>query len=213
MKRLGLVGVAVAVALVFAGRAEAISFTVGGGSTVSHYNYGGAETQDGLGIVTNIVAPPSPASFDLNLGDPPYCFDFFEIWTHEGTLEGSNDETHWTITATLDLTPADTAVVFTGVTYASPTGGPHGVVEWDGPITVTAGACTYTAALNDATFNQGSPGSDEFGGKGNDGYDGRAMISVCLEVTECDGGGGVIPEPAGLSLIGLALLAVRRRRT
>jgi len=110
-------------------RAADVDFTVGGGSTVSAYPYGG-ETQTGLGIRTSIVAPP-PSAFSLSFGDAPYCFDFFEIWTHEGTFETSNDDVHHLITAMLDLSPPVAPVVFTGVTYASDSGGAHGLVEWD----------------------------------------------------------------------------------
>lgn len=236
-KRITLVGMlAVVVALGFASSAQALDFTWGGGSTVSHYNYGGAETQDGLGIRTgdprdgsvaavSPISAPVPTTFSLNVGESQ-CFDFFDIWTHEGTLESSNDEGRWTITATVDLSPADAAIVITGTassdhlsgqgTYASTAGANHGVVTWDGPVTVTAGLCTYTVTLSNETFNWGceSGYGEEFGGKGNDGWDGRAVVEACVELIDCDGGGQEpIPEPAGLSLIGLALLTIRKRRS
>jgi len=160
------------------------------------------------------------ASFTLNVVGETHTFDFFDIWTHEsdydtdeGVPGGGNDATHRSIEATLDMTPADAPIVITGETYASTAGGAHGVVAWAGPVTVTAGLCTYTVTLSDRTFNWGC--GEDFGGTGNDGWDGRAIVTATVELTYCDPSGEQDPiaEPSGLSFIGLALLAVRKRRS
>lgn len=193
--------------------AAGLTLTVGGGSSISAYPYGGGDTQTGLGINTSIVA--SPGAFTLNNPGDSHSFPYFEIWTDENDMNPGNDPTPWVLDAYLDLSPPVVDVFHGGVTFASTDGGAHGVLDWDsdGLTTVTAG-CVYTVQLtpDPTTFNWGS--GEDFGGTGNDGYDGMALVTATVTLVECAGTGlPPIPEPASLGLVGMALLVVRKRRS
>ena len=216
LRVMAMVVMAGAVLAMVASPAEAgLELTVGGASTVVAYPYGGGDTQTGLGINTSIVAPLH--SFTLTTMDNIHSFPFFEIWTDENDMNPSNDETHWAITASLDMSPPPALDIHGGVTFASTDGGAHGVLGWDpvGPVpddftTVTTGGWIYTVHLNAATFNQGS--GEDFGGTGGspEGHDGFALVTATVELVQ-SGGVPPVPEPAGLGLAGMALLALRKR--
>ena len=204
-KRMAMVGMlAIVVALGFAGQAQALplSLTVGGGSSLTHYNYGGPNYQTGLGVLTQILV--TPHTFDLNFVGDSHSFDYFRWLNDENDYNSSNDGTKWDFTAVLDLDPPAGDPTFVGKTYADNTS--HGTLDFgtEDTQTMVANGCTYTVALTP------DPSYSNFGR-----YDWRT-IQATVTLVSCDdppGGQDPIAEPAGLSMLGLALLTIRKRRS
>ena len=126
---------------------QAISYTVGTGSSVDAHD-------SGPGLLIETSLSPTLAGYTFNLNDgQSTTFDFFTIWTDEGTVNWGEDTTPMPITATLNFAVPELDALITGVTFGGRLFLQGGVVLWDDPVLVTALDRQFSVALNNAIFD------------------------------------------------------------
>ena len=144
-----LAAVALALAaLATPARALVLQYDVAGGS--QSVNSGA-----GLTIQTQNSATLGAQIFNLN-DNQSFTFNFFKIWTDEGSIE-ADDLFPRSISATLNFDNPLAGGTVTGATvggtilFAS-----AGTVNWGGPALVVAGDRTFEITLSNETFNAGA---------------------------------------------------------
>lgn len=170
---------------------------------------------DGLTVYYQDVAD-NPFNFNLNPGEQVNG-PLFRIWTDEHSIN-NDDTTPMDIAAIFDFTLPE---IFGGKVTGATVGGrvcfgifgcpdQWGEVDWDGPADIyfgPKGDGHLKIWLDDATFNEGLYGT--FPGK----FFGATVWGHMKLIADAT----AVPEPAGLAMFGLSLLAVgglasRRRK-
>ncbi len=200
--------------LSLAASAAAVCMATAAGATtyIATYNVSAYGGNSGLEIETSYDAA-NPFSKTLNGNGATTTFDLFDIWTDEGSLNGS-DLQHKDITVNFHFTaPGIQNGSVTGDTFGLNGQINEGKVTWDGPLTLNFGATTLKIALSDETFNDrwdSFHNTDSLYGGSWKQADVKATLTQTVNVAG-------VPEPASWALMiggfGMAGAALRRRRT
>jgi|GEM_PF-1790976 len=160
----------------------------------------------GLVVHTQFKSSVSGKEFSLFDGECK-TFKLFDIWTNE-TSVNNDDTAKKDITVNLAFLLPDVDTSISGDTWGVKGVFQYGKVKWDGPVIVDVpGDRKFKITLSDEYFNKGLFGLNE--GE----CDGATVeIKICQISSECDDGGGNIPEPASLGVLGLGALGLMARR-
>ncbi len=129
--------------------AISLQYEVGSGSAVVAHSSG-----PGLLIETELATGLANQAFTLNDGQS-YTFDFFKIWTDETDVNIGEDTEQRPITATLDFDVPDLDAQVQGITFGGNLMLQAGIVVWNDPVIINAGARTFSVNLNNAVFDLG----------------------------------------------------------
>lgn len=201
MKRLAVPALALLMAVGFAPRASAATFTLDSFSVT--YN----QVDPGLRLMVNPIIPLAGdfTTPDLQVGDS-YTFDLFHLKANEGSIE-PDDYASKPISVTFNFNPP---VAFGNLGGSTIGGeicgfflcGESASVSWANPLVLNFGnGGQFTLSLNDTTFAGGLNGLNFWNGA-----DIKATLTYTAES---------IPEPAAMVLFGtgaLGLAAGLRRR-
>lgn len=161
------------------------------------------------GLVVHTQFKPGVGGKEFTLFDGECkTFKLFDIWTNEKSVD-RDDTAKKDITVNLSFLLPDVSPSISGDTWGVKGIFQYGKVSWDGPLVVDVpGDRKFKITLSEEYFNKGLFGLNE--GE----CDGATVeIKICQISSECpDDGGGNIPEPASLGVLGLGALGLMARR-
>jgi hypothetical protein len=195
------------------GLAAPRNYQIGSNSSVDAYD--DVPSNQGLEIHTSMSGTLAGHNFVLDDGDSE-VFDFFRLWTNEGTVNFGEDTLQKTITATLDFDIPDLNAVISGITFAGyitipVLGNGIGKLQWTGgPVTIDAGDRKFTVSLNDATFNKGTSYFGDLTPNGN-GALVQATVTQKCSPTAVPDGGATFPM-LGAAVAALGFFSFRSRK-
>lgn len=154
----------------------------------------------GNGLLIEVQVLGNPGPFQLDDGQQ-FSFDFFDIWTNEGTVNQGEDTVPSVITATVDFVDPNTSQVITGVTIGGRLWSgllQWGEVSWDGPVIVDIpGDRKFQIELSDEKFNLGV-----FGLAQGECHGATVSATVTQISAVPDGGHSLLLLGAGFILVG-----------